>query len=574
MLSSGVSTGSESALNGNGNPLSNKAHIVQTANSRHLATFEALLLGHEDWIYTLKWRSRNGHLRLLSSSADNSLAIWEPDRDTGVWVCTTRLGEISGQMGATTATGSAGGFWIGLWSPDGNSVVSLGKNGGWRLWTLDAALEQWIQRVAVSGHTKAVMDTAWTAGGEYLLSTSSDQTTRLFAEWKREGLESWREFSRPQIHGYDLNCIDTMGEHRFISGADEKLLRVFEEPRAVETLLHRLCEISAPHRDNQLETANMPVLGLSNKAVATAQTATSGTDADEVHRSQEVVISRAHQSLLDLQHPPFEDHLSRQTLWPETEKLYGHGYEISAVACSHDGHLVATACRASSIDHAVIRLFETSGWTEIKPPLSAHSLTVTALSFTQDDQFLLSVGRDRMWAVFEQGPNSTRTYKIVSSNPKGHSRMILGASWAPVESGRVFATAGRDKLVKIWKSTGSSSELEFVVKESISAASAVTALSFSPEAEENVIRLAFGTDLGVIQVCSISLNELSIISSRAIQQSLTPSRSINRLAWRPGGRRSYYNGGYVNGKKPVNRTLAATSDDNSLRIYRICILED
>ena len=34
---------------------------------------------------------------------------------------------------------------------------------------------------------------------------------------------------------------------------------------------------------------------------------------------------------------PSEDFLTTQTLWPETNKLYGHGYEISVIETSKDG---------------------------------------------------------------------------------------------------------------------------------------------------------------------------------------------------------------------------------------------
>ena len=136
-----------------GKTLSNKAHRIASASSKYSITFEALLLGHEDWIYTSSWRRKDDKLQLLSTSEDNSLAIWEADPTSGIWVCITRLGEISSAKGSTSATGSAGGFWIGLWSPDGSSVVSLGRTGSWRRWTYLALEDMWQQQVAITGHS-------------------------------------------------------------------------------------------------------------------------------------------------------------------------------------------------------------------------------------------------------------------------------------------------------------------------------------------------------------------------------------------------------------------------------------
>lgn len=211
--------------------LSNKSQSFEIERQKYSVSFEALLLGHDDWIHSASWRSNRGKLQLLSASHDNSLAIWEADAGSSVWVCLTRLGEISALKGATTATGSTGGFWIGLWSPAGDTIVSLGRTGSWRLWNYEPVLDKWSPGLGVGGHTRDVKDIAWSSDGSYLLSTSLDQTTRLHAPWKRLDQSSWHEFSRPQIHGYDLNCIDTIGTSRFISGADEKLLRVFRRYR-------------------------------------------------------------------------------------------------------------------------------------------------------------------------------------------------------------------------------------------------------------------------------------------------------------------------------------------------------
>ena len=457
------------------NSLSNKAHRLICRDSSYSVTFEALLIGHEDWIYTAKWHYREDRgLRLLSASADNSLAVWEPDPNSGVWLCAARLGEINAAKGATTATGSSGGFWNGLWAPSGDGVVSLGRTGGWRLWHYGDEDDSWRPGVGVTGHSKSVRALAWARDGSYLLSTGVDQTTRLLSQWRKSESFSWHEFSRPQIHGYDLNCVDVLPDSRFISGADEKPLRVFEKPKAVSDLLADFSGLGHERTASQSypAAASIPVMGLSNKAIDTAATTADNQSVDyhnhDKAEAEEAVESAATQltlaTLSTSQQPPLEDHLGRHLLWPEIEKLYGHGYEICAVACSHDGTLVATACRASSIDHAVIKLYETEGWLEVKPTLKAHSLTTTALEFDQTDEFLVSVGRDRMCAVWRRDQLDKNKFEMFSRMEKAHTRMILDASWAPVvplrlsgeasslgcSTQRIFATAGRDKSVHIW----------------------------------------------------------------------------------------------------------------------------
>lgn len=85
---------------------------------------------------------------------------------------------------------------------------------------------------------QAVQDLDWDPAGRYLLSVSSDQTARIFAQWRARQRESastppsWHEIARPQVHGYDMQCVCMAAADgtRYVSGADEKLLRVFEAP--------------------------------------------------------------------------------------------------------------------------------------------------------------------------------------------------------------------------------------------------------------------------------------------------------------------------------------------------------
>lgn len=498
-----------------GKSLSNKAHRFTIAGIDYSTTFEALLLGHDDWIYTTSWQRNGNKLQLLSASADNSLAIWEPDESSGIWVCITRLGEISGQKGSTTATGSTGGFWNGLWSPNGKAVTCLGRTGSWRIWNHEESQDKWIQGVGIGGHTLSVTGIAWSKNGDYLLSTSSDQTTRLHAQWKRSAKETWHEIARPQIHGYDLNCIDSLGDSQFVSGADEKLLRVFNEPKAVANLLDKLCGIKRSGVENMPDAANIPVLGLSNKAIQAVEDDVEVQNGDVDEREAVDPASVLHKSTLEIDHPPLEDHLSKHTLWPEIEKLYGHGYEISALATSHDGSLIATACKASSIDHAVIRLFETKDWTEVKPPLTAHSLTVARLRFSQDDKYLLSVGRDRQWAVFGRSTLDIKKYEVMELNPKGHSRMILDAAWAPLPT-KAFATAGRDKQVKIWE-MGSDGDSKVALKSTIVEENPVTAIDFLPNVSNDQMYLAVGTETGRLSIHYFDAKSLAVLKNYVIE---------------------------------------------------------
>lgn len=107
------------------------------------------------------------------------------------------------------------------------------------------------------------------------------QTTRVFSSWKsEEGNEGedehWHELARPQVHGHDINCVAMVqgkGNHRFVSGAEEKVVRVFEAPLSFLKTLNHTCaggEGSFPEdlqADVQVLGANMSALGLSQKPI-------------------------------------------------------------------------------------------------------------------------------------------------------------------------------------------------------------------------------------------------------------------------------------------------------------------
>lgn len=534
--------------------LMRKVQTLQVADSKYSIVFEALLLGHEDWVYSASWNPAKSTQQLLTASADGSLAIWEPDVDSGIWVSQSRLGEISGQKGATTATGSAGGFWVGLWSPDGGQIMCLDRSGSWKLWQHDPSSDYWTARPGVTGHVGAANDIAWAPGGRYLLSTGSDKTSRLHAEWRSGQKRSWHEFARPQIHGYDLNCITAVTPQRFVSGADEKLLRVFDEPKNVSGMLQRLCGIEADAHNDLPDAASMPVLGLSNKA-ADPPSLPNGHEDGERDPAKPITIP------LNSEEPPTEDLLARHTLFPEHEKLYGHGYEISAAASNPDGTLLATACKASSTDHAVIRLYDTADWHEVKPPLVAHSLTVARLAFLSSPQrYLLSVGRDRQWTVFRQEEDQPQKWTLYQAFPKAHSRMILDAAWSPVSGDIRFATAGRDKTVKLWQLGNDAPTPQFELVATISRRSAVTAIAFTCSQDENLLCLVVGEEDGLLSIHVFTLQDGPSLRKSWDVDEFSTAKAVTRVQWRPR---------LHDEAREEHSQLAVAAADGSVRVLKV-----
>ncbi|SSD60177.1 related to Elongator complex protein 2 [Saccharomycodes ludwigii] len=541
--------------------LSNKKYMFEIGESTKVTfNFEALIMGHDDWVSSIQWHESK--LQLLACTADTAVMVWEPDELSGVWICSSRLGELSSK-GASTATGSVGGFWSCLWFTNESNeyILTNGKTGSFRMWSRSAfdgedrfkSDNDWIPRLGITGSTKPVTDVAWSSNG-YLLSTSLDQTTRLFSKWiynadgsERKYPDSWFEFARPQIHGYDMICVEPISDTRFVSAGDEKILRSFDEPRGVAQLLAKFSGLRS-NEEIMPESASLPVLGLSNKAV-TDDPDSSLTDLDPNEMETDDNKNISYAILSELQSPPLEDQLQRHTLWPEIEKLYGHGYEIVCADVSPDKKLIGSACRSNTYEHATIRVFDTDSWLQIKPALPFHDLTVTRVRFSKDNKHLLSVSRDRRWAVWSRNEDNTFTLKC--KNEKPHTRIIWDCDWCPLSFADAFVTASRDKTIKIWKSEGA----DYTLWGSIKLSEPITAISVLDQTINTKIVIVAGCESGAISVYTFDSSFQKVLD---FDISLTPSERIGRIRWKP-----------YNKATDKRLFLAAASSDHSCRIYSL-----
>jgi elongator complex protein 2 len=402
----------------------------------------------------------------------------------------------------------------------------------------------WEPGVINGGHFKEVRDLGWEAEGEFLFSVSTDQTTRIHACWNRadESIKTYHEIARPQVHGYDMQCIAVLSRYKFASAAEEKIVRTFQAPGNFVENFRKLVkveddkegdEILATHRKG----ASVPSLGLSNKAVYDNELENVIIDdkkfKDEYPENYFVPISMIS--------PPTEEYLTQNTLWPELQKLYAHGYELYALAATKDGKILASACKATTLEHAEIILWSSSGSSTWKmfQRLRSHKLTVTQMKFSSDGNRLVSVSRDRRWTLFENNPNDDESinFEAVASTDRNngiHERIIWTCSWS--HDDKFFATGSRDGKVVVWTKSNviqDSSLREYKATETHLElrSSSITALSFANKKIDSDYILAVGLDCGKINI--YKFNEKSIELLKSLNHSEAHHLCVNKLEFNP-----------------------------------------
>lgn len=519
-------------------------------NEKFTLSLESVLQGHENWVYSVHWNRHpeTKYLQLLSSSMDKSMIIYSYDKEMEMWVEKVRVGEVGG---------NTLGFYGGKFHPNGKSIIGVGFQGSLHMWHQNENM--WSPGVIQSGHFREVKDLAWEPQGSFLLSTSMDQTTRIHGCWNNS---TYHEIARPQVHGYDMQCLTVLSRYKFASAAEEKIVRIFQAPgNFVENFrnLVKSKDSNDSEGDEILKSnqkgASVPSLGLSNKIVYEEDLVNSNVDdkkfKDEYPENYFVPMT--------MNSPPTEEYLIQNTLWPEMQKLYAHGYEIFSMAATRDGNILASACKATTIEHAEIILWNTKTW-KIYQRLRSHKLTVTQMKFSSCGKKLLAVSRDRRWSLFEN--NSTNSedvnFELISTTDKNngiHERIIWCCDWS--HDDKFFATGSRDGKIAIWK-RNEKSEASSLGNYSCSSiitlpSESITALSFARRHfnEEDYL-LAIGLESGIIKFYNFDGNETHLMIT--LNNSEAHHLCVNKLEFRP---------------SVEEFQLASCGNDNLLKIYEL-----
>jgi len=484
------------------------------------------------------------------------------------------------------------------------------------------ATARWVADPCITGHFRSVEDMAWEPNGEYLLTTSSDQTTRLWTEVPVASDDNqcrWVEVGRPQVHGYDMTSIVCIGGeddsgmgdgepcHRFVSGADEKVLRVFDAPSSTLRVLQSIKQARGNNTSNEgselenqssswrVERAFMPSLGLTNKATADPEDQEVSKfgpvdDSDDVAQSLDSATTT---KTATLQYPNVERDLAVTTLWPESRKLFGHESELVCLASyrapSGMSSLVASSCKArNDVESAAIRLWDAKKGKCVGILKGGHRSTVSTMSFSQDGKYLASSGKDRricIWKRVGDDDNSQDDgprYELSAAADSAHKRIVWSVHFCPKRP-NILASGSRDGFVKIWRviegDDGSLEmmEMELCRFEPLSKAgikNPVTAVAFADDIIEGTTDygiLSIGTESGRIEVWAvpISSSEESTAASTLLYV-LPPNEShfdtVKKVAWRPSTASTE-----DDEEDMLNLTLASCGQDNGVRIFNLAI---
>ena len=101
--------------------------------------------------------------------------------------------------------GNKNAYFAILSNKSGTQLAALNFIGSVLIWNYDQPSNKFNLRESFNGHYDEVKDIAWNYSGDFLVSVSKDQTTRVLAQ--NIETKKYHEISRAQVHGYDINTV-------------------------------------------------------------------------------------------------------------------------------------------------------------------------------------------------------------------------------------------------------------------------------------------------------------------------------------------------------------------------------
>ncbi|AMV21046.1 protein kinase domain-containing protein [Planctomyces sp. SH-PL14] len=363
----------------------------------------------------------DGPVDSVAVSPDGSLiATGSWDRQARIWDAATGKLKLSIPHPDLYVHGVA-------WSPDGKLLATAGsaRDRYVNLW--NAATGELV--ATLPGHTDAAVSVNFSDNGRWLLSTSYDETARL---WDMADPAKPREAAVLREHTWWV--WDAAFSPNFAPGEPNStngIVTVSQDGKAV------VWKVSTKKNGESLDvTAESvgrftshegPIYSVafdpSGKSVATA-----GYD-------RRVLLWNP----VDV--PPFSlsDTEGRKTV--KFRELDGHTAPVQSVAFSKDGALLVSGGRDNSV-----KVWSIEQGRSLKT-LRGHNSAVRAAVFSPDGRTVASASQDQR--VLLWGVEDYEEFRVLEGRTlAGHTDAILGASFSP--DGKQVLTASRDRTARSW----------------------------------------------------------------------------------------------------------------------------
>ncbi|KAH8822173.1 WD40-repeat-containing domain protein [Flagelloscypha sp. PMI_526] len=253
----------------------------------------------------------------------------------------------------------------------------------------NAITEQWSGEPNLDGHSNCVTSTAFSLNGEYIVSSSDDQTVCIW------DVESGQKLRQLQGHTNPVSSAAFSPDStRIVSGSRDNSVRIWDAESG--EMLHQL----------DGHTGCVHSVAFSPNGVSVI----SGSE------DQTVCIWDAESGM-------------------QLRRLNGHTDYVYSVAFSPDGMRIVSGSRDNSV-----RIWDVESGKELQR-FSGHTDWVYSVAFSPDGGQIVSGSDDRTVRIWDTKSGMTRRCN-------GHTDCVHSVAFSP--NGKCLVSGSRDKSIRIW----------------------------------------------------------------------------------------------------------------------------
>lgn len=313
------------------------------------------------------------------------------------------------------------------WSPDGKILATGGSAKGKYLNLWNAETGELVR--TFPGHTDAVVNVTFSDNGQWLLSTSYDETARL---WDLREAAAPLEAAVLKEHTWWVwDAAFSPNFNPGAKGGTNGIVTASQDGKVV------VCKVTAVEEVGSKKVKVEPTgvfTGHDGPVYCVAFDATGRNVASGGYDRRVLLWNPMEVSLATLGR-------ESRTAGPKVRELVGHTAPVQTLSFSNDGALLLSGSR----DNAV-KVWSVEQGKAIKT-LRGHNSAVRAVAWTPDGRTVVSGSQDER--VLLWGIDSYEEFRVLEGRTlAGHTDAILGASFSP--NGKEILTASRDRTARSW----------------------------------------------------------------------------------------------------------------------------